>query len=102
MILTYLIPTIKLINTDSWLPLFHGQKAMKLKLDYFAMSFGILGSLMVSMPHDWQRGIGFILFLSANFMWLKFCYGKTEWRAVMYLNIFYMLTSLIGIWNNIF
>jgi len=75
---------------------------MKIRLDYIAMSLGILGSAMVSMPHSWERLIGFCLFLTANVLWLIFCHNKVEWKAVMYLNIFYLLTSLMGIWNNIF
>jgi hypothetical protein len=75
---------------------------MKIKLDYLAMVCGAMGSLMVSMPNDWQRVIGFCLFLSANLMWLTFCWSKPEWRAVLFLNLFYLVTSLIGIWNNFF
>lgn len=73
---------------------------MKIKLDYLAMVCGAAGSLMVSMPNDWQRVVGFCLFLSANLMWLSFCWNKPEWKAVLFLNLFYLVTSLIGIWNN--
>lgn len=73
---------------------------MKIKLDFIAMLFSLTESLMVGLPSDLYRLIGFNLFLTSNILWFIFCRNKPEWKSVMYLNFFYTITSIMGICNN--
>lgn len=73
---------------------------IKITIDYVAVALSVIGSFMVSLPHDWQRLVGFILFMIANICWIKFCGLRREFRSVMILNVLYLISSLIGIYNN--
>lgn len=61
-----------------------------------AAATGMLGSLLVAMPNAVQWG--FILFLVSNIGWLAFSSYHRHW-ALFIQQLFFLVTSAIGIWN---
>jgi uncharacterized membrane protein YhhN len=72
----------------------------KIKIDWFALFFGVLGSFLVTAPSLEIRFIGFICFLIGNILWVLFSFNKPQIHSVMWLNIIYALSSSLGLYYN--